>query len=72
MPVYMLRSLIGKNAKQYIHYKLVEKSKEKLSTTDLSVSEITYEPGFGRPQSFNKLFKQKTNQIPLEFRAGFN
>lgn len=68
----MLRSLIGQNAKQYIHYKLIEKAKEKLSTTDLSVSEIAYELGFGHSQSFNKLFKQKTNQSPLEFRAGFN
>lgn len=68
----MLRSLIGQNAKQYIHYKLIEKAKEKLSTTELSVSEIAYELGFGHSQSFNKLFKQKTNQSPLEFRAGFN
>ena len=68
----MLRALIGQNAKQYIHYKLIEKAKEKLSTTDLSVSEIAYELGFGHSQSFNKLFKQKTNQSPLEFRAEFN
>jgi len=68
----MLRSLIGQNAKQYIHYKLIEKAKEKLSTTDLSVSEIAYELGFEHSQSFNKLFKQKTNVSPLEFRALFN
>ncbi|WP_192085415.1 AraC family transcriptional regulator [Algoriphagus sp. Y33] len=67
-----LRSLIGQNAKQYIHYKLIEKAKEKLSTSELSVSEIAYELGFEHSQSFNKLFKQKTKQSPLEFRAGFN
>jgi len=55
----MLRSLIGQNAKQYIHYKLIEKAKEKLSTTDSSVSEIAFELGFEHSQSFNKLFKQK-------------
>lgn len=68
----MLRSLIGQNAKQYIHYKLIEKAKEKLSTTDSSVSEIAFELGFEHSQSFNKLFKQKTNVSPLEFRALFN
>jgi AraC family transcriptional activator of pobA len=68
----MLRSLTGQNAQQHIHNKLLEKAKEKLSTTDLSVSEIAYELGFEHPQSFSKLFKIKTNQSPLEFRASFN
>jgi AraC family transcriptional activator of pobA len=68
----MLRSLIGQNAQQYIRYKLIEKAKEKLSTTTLNVSEIAYELGFEHAQSFNKLFKSKTNLSPLAFRAGFN
>jgi len=48
---------------------IIEKAKGKLSTTTLSVAEIAYELGFERPQSFNKLFKNKTNRTPLEFRA---
>lgn len=68
----LLRSLIGQNAQQYIHLKLIEKAKEKLSTTDLSISEIAYELGFEHSQSFSKLFKNKTKQSPLEFRAGFS
>jgi hypothetical protein len=52
--------------------KLIEKAKEKLSTTDLSVSEIAYELGFEHPQSFSKLFKTKTSLSPLEFRHSFN
>lgn len=68
----LLRSIIGQNAQQYIHLKLVEKAKEKLSTTDLSVSEIAYELGFEHPQSFSKLFKNKTKQSPGEFRTSFN
>lgn len=47
-------------------------AKEKLSTTELSVSEIAYELGFEHPQSFSKLFKAKTSQSPLEFRQAFN
>ena len=68
----MLRNLTGQNAQQHIHEKLIEKAKEKLSTTNLSVSEIAYELGFEHPQSFSKLFKTKTNFSPLEFRNSFN
>lgn len=68
----MLRTLTGQNAQQHIHDKLIEKAKEKLSNTDLSVSEIAYELGFEHIQSFSKLFKNKTNDTPLKFRAKFN
>lgn len=68
----LLRTLTGQNTQQHIHEKLIEKAKEKLSTTNLSVSEIAYELGFEYPQSFSKLFKAKTSQSPLEFRQSFN
>ncbi len=68
----MLRSLTGQNAQQHIHNKLIEKAKEKLSTSNLSVSEIAYQLGFEYPQSFSRLFKTKTNLSPLEFRHSFN
>jgi len=68
----MLKQLTGINAQEHIHQKLIEKAKEKLSTTSLSVSEIAYDLGFEYPQSFSKLFKIKTNVSPLEFRKSFN
>nr|MCU0337128.1 helix-turn-helix transcriptional regulator [Sediminibacterium sp.] len=68
----LLKVLTGQSTQQHIHNKLIEKAKEKLSTTDLSVSEIAYELGFEHSQSFSKLFKQRTNQTPLEFRQSFN
>lgn len=68
----MLRSLTGQSAQQHIHDKLIEKAKEKLSTTTLSVSEVAYALGFEHPQSFSKLFKTKTNLSPLQFRRAFN
>ncbi|MDQ0109831.1 helix-turn-helix domain-containing protein [Chitinophaga terrae (ex Kim and Jung 2007)] len=68
----MLRALTGQNSQQLIHEKLIEKAKEKLSSTDLSVSEIAYELGFEHPQSFSKLFKTKTQLSPLEYRHSFN
>jgi AraC family transcriptional activator of pobA len=68
----LLKSLTGQSTQQHIHNKLIEKAKEKLSTTDLTVSEIAYELGFEHPQSFSKLFKTKTSLSPLEFRQAFN
>lgn len=68
----LLKQLTGQTTQQHIHEKLIEKAKEKLATTDLSVSEIAYELGFEHAQSFSKLFKTKTNQSPLAFRADFN
>lgn len=68
----MLKQLTGKTTQEHIHEKLIERAKEKLSTTELSVSEIAYDLGFEHSQSFNKLFKSKTKQSPLEFRASFN
>ena len=68
----MLRSLTGQNAQQHIHYKLIEKAKEILSVSKLSVAEVAFQLGFEHPQSFNKLFKRKTGLSPLEFRQSFN
>ncbi len=42
----LLKVQTGQSTQQHIHDKLIEKAKEKLSTTDLSVSEIAYALGF--------------------------
>jgi len=68
----LLKVLTGQSTQQHIHDKLIEKAKEKLSTTDLTVSEIAYELGFEHSQSFSKLFKRKTRLSPLEFRHTFS
>ena len=67
-----VRENLLSTAQQHIHEKLIEKAKQQLSTTDLSVSEIAYQLGFEHSQSFSKLFKSKTNQSPLAFRQAFN
>jgi AraC-like DNA-binding protein len=68
----LLKTLTGQTTQHLIHEKLIEKAKEKLSTTELSISEIAYELGFEHSQSFSKLFKTKTELTPLEFRQLFN
>ncbi|MBC5862812.1 helix-turn-helix domain-containing protein [Flavobacterium turcicum] len=68
----MLRTVTGQNTQQHIHNKLIEKAKDVLTTTNLSVSQIAFELGFEYPQSFSKLFKAKSGVSPLEYRKSFN
>jgi len=68
----MLRTVTGQNTQQRIHEKLIEKAKGILATTNLSVSEIAFSLGFEYSQSFNKLFKSKTNMSPLEYRQSYH
>ena len=68
----MLRSVTGQNTQQHIHAKLIEKAKELLTVTNLTVSEIAYKLGFEHSQSFNRMFKKKTKLSPLDFRQSFN
>ena len=68
----LLKLLTGQSTQQHIHDRLISKAKEKLSTTNVSVSEIAYDLGFEHSQSFSKLFKTKTQMSPLEFRASFH
>jgi AraC family transcriptional activator of pobA len=68
----LLKVLTGQSTQQHIHDKLIEKAKEKLSATDLSISEIAFQLGFEHSQSFSKLFKSKTHTTPLAYRRSFN
>ncbi|NMH29457.1 helix-turn-helix domain-containing protein [Flavobacterium silvaticum] len=64
----MLRSLTGQNTQQHIHNRLIEKAKDILSNSNATISEIAYQLGFEHPQSFNKMFKQKTQLTPVQFK----
>lgn len=68
----LLRSLTGQNTQQYVQHYVIDISKDLLSGSSLSVTEIAYYLGFGHPQSFSKLFKIKTDLTPLAFRQSFN
>ena len=68
----LLKTLTGKSTQQHLHDMIITRAKEKLSGTNLSVSEIAYELGFEYPQSFSKLFKTNTSLSPIDFRQSFN
>jgi AraC-like DNA-binding protein len=64
----MLKALTGKTTQQHIHLALIEQAKVLLNQTNLTTAEIAYRLGFEHPQSFNKLFKQRTSVSPVQFR----
>jgi AraC family transcriptional regulator, transcriptional activator of pobA len=64
----LLRKETGKNTRDHIADFLVEKAKDRLLGTSLTVSEIAFGLGFESPQHFSKLFKRKTGQSPGAYR----
>lgn len=53
--------------KQFILNARIQKAKQLLTDTSLSVTQITFECGFSTPYHFCKIFKQKTGLTPLEY-----
>lgn len=64
----LLRNLVGLNTQQFIHEKVIEKAKEYLAKDALTIAEIAYRLGFEHPQSFSKLFKNKTTYSPSAYK----
>ena len=64
----LIRKGTDKSILEHIHYHVIELAKNRLLSTDNSVSEIAYELGFEYSQYFSRLFKNKVGLTPLEFR----
>ncbi|UHG94082.1 helix-turn-helix domain-containing protein [Spirosoma oryzicola] len=67
----LLKTYTGQNTQQHIHRYVIEKAKSLLTQTSLTVSEIGFQLGFDFPQSFSRLFKNKTKVTPLQYRQSF-
>lgn len=52
----------------YLKDKKLSKSKDLLSSTDLTISQICYDVGFNDTSHFTKIFKDKYNVTPTVFR----
>ncbi|WP_040249857.1 ATP-binding protein [Psychroserpens mesophilus] len=63
-----LKAISNSSTSIFIRNVRLEKSKELLKTTNLSVSEIAYATGFNDPNWFSKVFKETFNISPTEFR----
>ena len=64
----LLKKETGKSIKEHINELLVDKAKTILLNTNSSISEVAYQLGFDYPQSFTRLFKNKTGISPNEYR----
>lgn len=71
---YEVNEALFLSEKEKQQIRTIEKAKDLLSRSQLSVAEIAYQLGFEQPQSLNRLFKKKTSVSPREFRRtiGFN
>ena len=52
----------------YVRHRKLLKAKELLDSSDLKISEITYQIGIDSPQSFSKYFTQEFGVSPSEYR----
>jgi AraC-like DNA-binding protein len=62
------RELYGNSIHTYIQQLRLEKAKQLLLTTAMSITEITYHIGYGHVTHFTTLFKKEFGLTPTEWR----
>ena len=65
---HLFKQYTGFAPNQYILELKMQKCKELLTNTHLSIKEIAYESGFDNPEYLSRLFKTKENMTPLAYR----
>lgn len=65
----LLKKETGKGIKKHINDYIIEKAKSILLHSNKKISEIAYSLGFSYPQSFTRLFKNKTGLNTMEYRT---
>lgn len=64
----LIRRSSGVPVMTHLHHAAIEIAKEKLLTTEESVTEISHSLGFRYPNHFSRLFRRYVNVTPSEFR----
>ncbi|HZG86022.1 AraC family transcriptional regulator [Paenibacillus sp.] len=70
-PGYLIRTFkanLGMTPLRYMTFLRIDKAKELLSQSELSIKQITAEIGLDDPYYFSRLFKKQTGMTPTEFR----
>lgn len=65
---HLFKQYTGFAPNQYILELKIQKCKELLTNTHLSIKEIAYESGFDNPEYFSRIFKTKEHITPLAYR----
>ena len=68
----LFKQIMGCAPIQYKNNLLIQKSLELLSSTDMTIEEISYKLGFSYPSYFRKVFKSLTGKNPKETRRKSN
>lgn len=66
-----LKQETGQGVNDYINRMRMEKSVDLLLTTDLTISEISYEVGFSYPRYFSTFFKSRKGMTPTGFKQAY-
>ena len=64
----MIKSRIGKTAKEYIQSRITTEAKRLLYFSELSTKEIGFTLGFNEPANFSSFFKNCTQMSPTTFK----
>ena len=64
------KKITGQSPNQYLLHLKLDKAKELLTDTNLSISEVCYQTGFESPFYFSKAFKTKNGVSPRFYRKG--
>lgn len=68
----LVRKQTGRSAIEYVQAAVVSAAKNKLLSSNSSISEIAYNLGFKYPQHFTRMFKKQTGQTPADYRSQNN
>ena len=68
----LVKKETGKSAHEHIQEKLITVAKERVLSSNRTISEIAYEIGFKYPSHFTRLFKAQVGKSPVDFRLSNN
>ncbi len=60
--------VMGRSPVDYLRHLRIERAKVLLSSTDLNVTEISKQAGFGDPVYFSRVFRMETGETPSDYR----
>ncbi len=65
---YKMNDLTGMSTGKYIRKIRIDKAKELLEKTDLSIGDLSAKLGFTESRYFSTVFKQETGETPLQYK----
>ncbi|MBK8955963.1 MAG: response regulator [Saprospiraceae bacterium] len=63
-----IKALTGQSTSEFIRTVRLNKARELLQTTDLNVSEVSYEVGISNPAYFSRIYSEEFGEAPRETR----